>query len=319
MPAEDSSTSVSDQGVADIIAQAFQLYRAHARALLLTCAVLFVPASLVKSCAMAAIMTPTRAAESTAAVVDSARATEASRRALAEAYEHHADAETIARLQRENHRQLEDMSRHVVEVARGVPGGFTLFLLGVLAAIVTAFLYGLIAPLTNAALTIAVADRLGGGLAGWLEVWILLLSRLRELLAALIPVALLVAAGMILWVLPGMLIAFLFAFVPQVVLIERLTGKAALARSIALVRADWLRVALLMVVFIAVTWAARLVADLLIPDSAQFLTQLLGDLVTLILMPVPVLGLVLLYLDIRRRRDGFSAENLRAELAVLRD
>ena len=36
-------------------------------------------------------------------------------------------------------------------------------------------------------------------------------------------------------------------------------------------------------------------------------------------MPVPVLGLVLLYLDIRRRRDGFSAENLRAELAVLRD
>ena len=55
------------------------------------------------------------------------------------------------------------------------------------------------------------------------------------------------------------------------------------------------------------------------PDSAQFLTQLLGDLVTLILMPVPVLGLVLLYLDIRRRRDGFSAENLRAELAVLRD
>ena len=319
MPGDDSSTSVADQGVADIIVQAFRMYRAHARALLLTCAVVFVPASLVKSCAMAAIMTPTRAAESTAAVVDSARATEASRRALAEAYEHHADAETIARLQRENHRQLEDMSRHVVEVARGVPGGFTLFLLGVLAAIVTAFLYGLIAPLTNSALTIAVADRLGGGLAGWLEVWILLLGRLRELLSALIPAALLVAAGMILWVLPGMLIAFLFAFVPQVVLIERLTGKAALARSIALVRADWLRVALLMAVFIAMTWAARLVADLLIPDSAQFLTQLLGDVVTLILMPVPVLGLVLLYLDIRRRRDGFSAENLRAELAVLRD
>ena len=315
----DSSTSLPDQGVADIIAQALLMYRAHARALLLTCAVVFVPASLVKSCAMAAIMAPTRAADSTVAVVDSARATEASRRALAEAYEHHADADTIARLQRENHRQLEDMSRHVADVARGVPGGFTLFLLGVLAAVVVAFLYGLIAPLTNAALTIAVADRLGGGLAGWLEVWMLLLGRLRELLSALIPAALLVAAGMVLWALPGMIVAFLFAFVPQVVLIERLTGKAALARSIVLVRADWLRVALLVAVFIAITWAAGLVADVLIPDSAPFLTQLIGDLVTLIVMPVPVLGLVLLYLDIRRRRDGFSADDLRAELAMLRD
>ena len=121
MPDEDSSTSVPDQGVADIVAQAFRMYRAHARALLLTCAVLFVPASLVKSCAMAAIMTPTRAADSTAAIVESARATEASRRALAEAYEHHADAETIDRLQRENHRQLEDMSRLVVESRAAYP------------------------------------------------------------------------------------------------------------------------------------------------------------------------------------------------------
>jgi len=319
MPDEDSSTSLPDQGVADIVARAFHMYRAHARALLLTCAVLFVPASLVKSCAMAAIMAPTRAADSTAAVVDSARATEASRRALAEAYERHADADTIARLQRENHRRLEDMSRHVADVARGVPGGFTLFLLGVLAAIVVAFLYGLIAPLTNAALTIAVADRLGGGLAGWLEVWMLLLGRLRELLSALIPAALLVAAGMVLWAVPGMIVAALFAFVPQVVVIEKLTGKAALARSIALVRADWLRVALLVAVFIAITWAARLVADVLIPDSAPFVTELIGDLVTVIVMPVPVLGLVLLYLDIRRRRDGFSPDDLRAELAMLRD
>jgi len=295
------------------------MYRTHARALLLTCAVMFVPASLVKSCAMAAILTPARAADSNAAMmVDSARATDASRRALAEAYEHHADADTIARLQRENHRQLEDMSRHVVDIARA-PGGFTLFLLGVLGAIVAAFLYGLIAPLTNAALTIAVADRLGGGRAGWLEVWILLLGRLRELLSALIPAALLVAAGMILWVLPGMIVAFLFVFVPQVVLIERLTGKAALARSIALVRADWLRVALLVALFITIAWVARVIADLFIPDSAQFLTQLIGDVMTLILMPVPVLALVLLYLDIRRRRDGFTADNLRAQLAVLRD
>src|SRR5688572_24234791 len=135
MPDEDSSTSVPEQGVADIVTQAFRMYRVHARALLLTCAVLFVPASLVKSCAMSAILAPARAADATAAMVESARATDASRRALADAYERHADADTVARLQRENHRQLEDMSRRVAETARGVPGGFTLFLLGGLAAV----------------------------------------------------------------------------------------------------------------------------------------------------------------------------------------
>ena len=100
-------------------------------------------------------------------------------------------------------------------------------------------------------------------------------------------------------------------FVPQVVPIERLTGKAALARSMALVRADWLRVALLVALFIAIAWVARVLAGLLIPDSAQFLTELIGDVMTLVLMPVPVLALVLLYLDIRRRRDGFGAKPAR--------
>jgi hypothetical protein len=315
---EESTPPALEQGVADIVGDAIRLYRMHARALLLTCVFLFVPASLVKSCAMAAILAPVRAADSTAAVVDSARAADATRRALADAYQRHADPETITLLQRAHQRQLEDMSRHVAEVTRDRPGGLTLFVLGLLGAIVSAFLYGFVVPLTSAALTVAVADRLGGGRAGWLEVWMLVFGRLRELLSAIVPAALLVAGGLILWVLPGMIVAFLFVFVPPVVLIERLAGKAALARSVALVRADWLRVALLVAAFIAVAWAARVLADLLIPDSALFLTQLIGDLATLALMPIPILGLVLLYLDIRRR-DGFTPEDLRTELAALRD
>jgi hypothetical protein len=316
MDDDDSSAAVREQGVADIVAQAFHMYRAHARALIFTCAVLFVPAALVKSCAMAAILAPTRAANA-AAVVEMARATEASRQALQEAHEHRADAQTIERLERENQRRLQDLSQRATEVARA-PGGVTLFLLGVLAAVVTAFLFGLITPLTNAALTIAVADRIDGGRAGWLEVWMLLLGRLRELLSALIPAALLVAGGLILWVVPGMIVATLFALVPPVVLIERLTGKAALARSIALVRADWLRVALLVGVFVAIMLAARLLADLVIPDSAELLTQLIGDLVTLVVLPLPAMALVLLYLDIRRR-DGFTHDNLRDLMTQLRD
>ena len=50
-----------EKGVADILGEAFQLYRAHAKPLLLTCALLFVPAAVINSMARAAILGPTLA------------------------------------------------------------------------------------------------------------------------------------------------------------------------------------------------------------------------------------------------------------------
>ena len=65
------------------------------------------------------------------------------------------------------------------------------------------------------------------------------------------------AVGLAFWVIPGLVIAFCFALVAQVAVIEGLGGAAALRRSVELVGADWLRVALLVAVFAALTWAAR--------------------------------------------------------------
>ena len=50
-----------EKGVADILVEAFQLYRAHAKPLLGICALLFVPAAFVNSMARAAILGPTLA------------------------------------------------------------------------------------------------------------------------------------------------------------------------------------------------------------------------------------------------------------------
>ena len=123
---------------------------------------------------------------------------------------------------------------------------------------------------------------------------------------------------MVLWVIPGLVVAFCFALVAQVAVIEGLGGAAALRRSVQLVGADWLRVALLLAVFLALTWAARLLADLVVPDTAIFMTELVGDLLTLAVMPLPLIAGTLLYLDVRRRRDGFGDDDLRAALASLR-
>ena len=196
--------------------------------------------------------------------------------------------------------------------------GFTLWVLGVLATLVSALTFATAVPLVAGALTIAVADRVTGGRTGWVEAWMLLLGRLGRLLAAVVPAAGLIAIGHVLWVIPGLVVAFCFALVAQVAVIEGLGGAAALRRSVQLVGADWLRVALLLAVFLALTWAARLLADLVVPDTAIFMTGLVGDLLTLVVMPLPLIAGTLLYLDVRKRRDNFGDTDLRAALSSLR-
>ena len=262
---------------------------------------------------MSALLTPTLAAGSPAKVAELARDAEAAGTALADAYARNADGETIARLQRENLQRLEDIAR-----GADAPGRFTLWMLGVLATLVSALAFASAVPLTAGALTIAVADRVTGGSIGWVEAWMLLLGRLGRLLAAVVPAAGLIAIGLVLWVIPGLVVSFCFALVAQVAVIEGVEGAAALRRSVQLVGSDWLRVALLLAVFLAFTWAARLLADLVVPDTAIFLTGLVGDLLTLAVMPLPLIAGALLYLDVRKRRDNFGDTELRAALASLR-
>jgi len=309
-----------EKGVADILVEAFQLYRAHARALLLTCALLFVPASLVKSCALAVVLGPTLTAVGSVQDLEAlARNAESSRRALADAYARGADPTTVDRLQRENRRLMEEIGDRTISATQRTFGSLGVALLGFLGTLITAFfLYGIIVPLTNGALTIAVADRILGGNAGWREVWMLLFGRLDKLLSAVIPAALLIAVGFLCLVIPGIVLGFLFAFVSPVVLVEGLGGRAALRRSVDLVRSDWLRVALVVVVFALLQLVAKMFAGLFVPHSAIFLDSFVGDLFTMLLLPIPVLGAVLLYFDIRRKRDGLTDDRLRSELAALR-
>jgi hypothetical protein len=262
---------VPEKGVADILTEAFRLYRAHAKPLLITCALLFVPASIIKSLALAAILGPTVALATSA------------------------------------------------DPSAALTGGLSVYLLGALGTMMTAFfLYGIIVPLTNAALTISVADRVLGGHAEWREVWMLLFRRLGKLMSAVIPAAFLVAIGCVFFLIPGLVLALLFAFLSPVVLIEGIGGRAALERSVALVRSDWLRVTLVVLVFGLLRGIAQVVASALVPQSAIFASSLFGDLITMVLLPVPVLGMVLLYFDVRRKRDNFTPDNLRADLEALK-
>jgi hypothetical protein len=200
-------------------------------------------------------------------------------------------------------------------LALSIPAsGFAATLLGLVAWGITALLvYGSVVPVVHGALTIAVADRLTGGQAAWPELWARLLRRLSVLTSVVVPTAILLGVGFLLGVLPGLVAAFFCLFVAPVALIEGVGGIEAIKRSAALVRADWLRCALLLVAF-GITWSlAHWLAG-----AATFFANFIGDLLFLLVMPVPMIAAVLLYLDLRRKLDGLDEDTLNAELEALR-
>jgi hypothetical protein len=315
-PAAEASP-VPDKGVADLLKEAYDLYRKNARALLLTCAVLFVPASVLKSCVVATILGPALAA--TAAVDAKAQqelAIESSKEALQRAYENHADAATLAKLNAAHTHALETFA------ASGALGGgmatFTSWVLMGIGQLIMFFIYGVAIPLTSGALVIAAGERLLGGSPSWSEAWAVLLRRLAPLLTAVLPAAIVTAFGFVLLTIPGVILGLLFSFVAPVVLLEGKRGREALQRSVALVSADWLRVAIMVVVFVLLTWGAKIISHALLPTSALFVSSLFFDLLSMLFLPLPAIGMVLLYLDIRRKRDGFTNEQLRAALDTLK-
>ena len=132
-PLTPESQPAPEKGVADILVEAFQLYRAHAKPLLLTCALLFVPAAIINSMALSAILGPTMA---------------------------------IAR---------------AGDPAAALAGSLSVYLLQLVGTLMTAFfLYGIVVPLTNGALTIAAADRILGGQAESREVLDAVVSPSRQ-------------------------------------------------------------------------------------------------------------------------------------------
>jgi hypothetical protein len=299
------------KGVVDTLKDAFALYKQHLKIFLLTAAVLFVPGAIVSSGLLAAIRAPLMAgaasAEATASEIQQKLGPEFTDR-LARGQ---VSPEEMQRLERE---------LQASGAAAGVAmGGLLVGLLGILAwAVLALVMFGIIIPLTQGALTVAVADRVLGGERGWQDYWKVVLARLGKIASTVIPAAVLVFVGMFFLFIPGLVLMFFFSMAPMVVMIEGQSGVAALKRSFHLVKSDWLRVLVVFITFGVLYIAAHIIGGLLIPDRLVFLDSLVGDLLTLVLLPFPVLAAVLLYLDIRRTKEHVDREALQAELDGVR-
>ncbi|MFW6197784.1 MAG: hypothetical protein ACOC5B_02875, partial [Myxococcota bacterium] len=194
--------------------------------------------------------------------------------------------------------------------AGGLPAIFA-GLAGMIA--VALLLYALVVPLTTAAATVAVADLETRGSFDWKRSWGTVARRAGPLALTLVPAGIAVLAGSMLCLLPGAVLALLFAFLPQAVLVERRSGLDAMKRSVALVRSDFTRIGFVMATFWFLSTMTDFVAGLVAP--AGLAESLIGDLLYLAVLPFPVIGEVLLYFDVRHALDHATAEGLSHKLA----
>ena len=137
----------------------------------------------------------------------------------------------------------------------------------------------------------ALVPLLLGGARGPAEAWAAVAQRFGALFGTGLGGAALVAAGLVLCVLPGLLAAIFLAFTIPVVMTERLSGRAALERSAMLVKRCWLRVLGLCLLTAAFTALATLVAWRVPAPWQMFVSAA----VRVLLYPLPLCALVLLF------------------------
>jgi hypothetical protein len=127
-----------------------------------------------------------------------------------------------------------------------------------------------------------------------------------------------IAAGLCACGLPGIVLAIGLAFVPQVVVLEKLPATQALTRAWHLSRGDrfrMLRVMLLVsVALVGVRITFSVLGHLLLrSDSAA---ELFARVATIPVYPLLHIALVLVYFDNRVRKEGFDLALLAAQIAT---
>jgi hypothetical protein len=300
-----------------LLAATSGLYLRAWRPLLLLVAILLLPVTAVKSCMVAVVMgsaVPSPLVEGSATTVDFSRAKqELARRIQASRAQGKIDKAATAELE-----AVSAASAVGAETAVEMPSGAAVAARWLAAALLTGLLvFGLAVPLAYATLTVALlAQSAGAPLPSFMDVGVLLWRRRLRFITALLPAAVLVGVGSALFLLPGLVAAVLLLFVPVVVLFERASGKAALLRSMALVRMEAVRVIVIMLAATVLGAAFFGLADLAIPEGSRrimvFLRVFLADLLLIVSLPVPALAVARLYVDLRGREGVDAAALARA-------
>ena len=135
--------------------------------------------------------------------------------------------------------------------------------------------------------------------------------------------SLLLMAGTIAFCIPGIIIFFAISFVSQVFIIEGKQYVDAIKRSFELVKSEWVKVLVFAILtnLVVSTITAALTAPFTLmqafsgaPATGTFsiIQGLAQGIAQTLALPIQVIAFVLLYYDIRIRKEGFDIEMLAA-------
>jgi len=130
--------------------------------------------------------------------------------------------------------------------------------------------------------------------AGPAHAWAVVASRIGALVVTGLLGAALVALGAVFFILPGLVLAAGFSLAPPLVILEGVSGRAALERSWWLLRGRWAQ-ALLLWALLVVFLVLGSVAAAMLPAGPW--RPAASTVIRVLLCPLPLTGLVLLYRD----------------------
>jgi hypothetical protein len=139
-------------------------------------------------------------------------------------------------------------------------------------------------------------------------------ARLGPVLVVSVLVGLATLAGFIVLIIPGIYIGVRLAVSIQALVVEGRRGTEAMRRSWALVGGHWWHAFFTLLVAALITGVVNSVITAPFGAGAWFVQGVVAALATVITLPYSALVGVLLYLDLRARKEALDLDTLKADL-----
>jgi len=183
---------------------------------------------------------------------------------------------------------------------------------GLLASLVVLFLSFFVVGLLTGAITRAVASEAAGLPMDLGDSYTFALSRVGAIIWVTILIALVIIGGLILFIVPGIwFFGMLFAGV-IIVVTENVRGSHAMSRSWNLVKGNWWHT--FGTLFVAALLAGVVSSIIQAPFRQWAVRAIASAIAQIITLPFSTTVGVLLYIDLRARKEGLSTDRLRADL-----
>src|SRR5215217_3617767 len=164
------------------------------------------------------------------------------------------------------------------------------------------------------AITRAVAAEVAGEDPGLEQSYRFGFHRLGSVLLVSVLVGLATIAGFILFIIPGIYIGVRLAVSVEALVVEGRRGTQAMGRSWELVGGHWWHAFGALVVAGLLTGVVNAIITTPFNNTSWFVQAIAAAVATVITMPYGVLVGVLLYLDLRARKEQLTLDRLRADL-----